>query len=83
MIADLHRAMDKAFDRHLAPLNKYASFDTITWSEHWLPYTDEVKRVVKDIHGKYPAIPLSEIKEQSERYMSQTVSPMFAKLRNE
>lgn len=83
MIADLHRAMDKAFDRHLAPLNKYASFDAITWSEHWLPYTDEVERVVKDIHGKYPSIPLSEIKEQSERYMSQTVSPMFAKLRNE
>ena len=83
MIADLHRAMNKAFDRHLAPLNKYASFDAITWSEHWLPYTGEVERVVKDIHDKYPAIPLSEIKEQSERYMSQTVSPMFAKLRNE
>lgn len=81
MLADLHRGMDHAFNRHLSVLNASSSFDAETWGAHWQPYTEEVKKVEDIIHEEYPSIPLSEIREQSRQYMSQTVSPVFAKLK--
>lgn len=80
MLADLHRMMDRAFNRHLSVLRD-STFDALVWSAHYVPYDEAIKQGKADIIRKYPDISEDYIDEQFGRYKSKTVAPVLAHLR--
>lgn len=80
MTQELHREMDRAFNKYLGRMSNDSTVDAVTFSNTINPYNAALKDIEKRMVEKYPSVPPSTIHYEIEKYISETVSPLMQRV---
>lgn len=80
MTKELHREMDKAFNRHLATIANDSTLNATVFSRHFNPYNEAVKNIETRMIKDYPNIPPDTIHIELQKHISQTISPLMQRV---
>lgn len=80
MTKELHKEMDKSFNRFLGQIASDSIVDAVTFSKAINPYSESLKDIEKLMVKKYPNVLPATIHYEIEKYISETIRPLMQRV---